>query len=88
MFTSLLKYMIKNTDEQLQRSRSGRVLSPGALVPVELGHITLPMWVCSPIWKLLEHPTIGILWRIPYIHTQLLTPFPAHLPSVEDGAWS
>ena len=41
MFSSLLKDMIKDTDEQLDEGihkvRSGRVLSAGASVPVELG---------------------------------------------------
>ena len=44
MFTSLLKDMIKDTDEQpdgeKQRVRSGKVLSTGASVPIELRCIT------------------------------------------------
>ena len=45
MFTSLLKDLIKDTDEEpdegIHRMRSGRVQSAGASVPVELGSITL-----------------------------------------------
>lgn len=45
MFTSLLKDMIKETDEQpgeeIHKASSGRVLSVGASVPMELGCITL-----------------------------------------------
>lgn len=37
MFTSLLKIMIKHTDEELHRVRSGRVPSSGASVPLDLG---------------------------------------------------
>ena len=48
--------MIKDTNEQsneeMPRARSGRVLSTGAFVPVELECITLS-----------ESCTIGILWR-------------------------
>lgn len=55
MFTSLLKNMIKETDEQLDeemcRMRSGRV-------PVELGWDTLLVWMCLPSWKLSELHTI------------------------------
>ena len=45
MFTGILKDTIKDTDEQpdeeIHRVRSGRVLSAGASVPVELGCVTL-----------------------------------------------
>ena len=44
-FTSLLKDMIKDTDEQSDEEipsvRSGRLLSAGTSVPVALGYITL-----------------------------------------------
>ena len=50
--------MIKDTNEQsneeIPRARSGRVLSTGAFVPVELDCVTLS-----------ESCTIGILWRLP-----------------------
>ena len=49
--TSFLKDMIKDVDEQpdeeIHRKRSGRVLSSGASVPLELGCVTLLVWMCS-----------------------------------------
>lgn len=42
MFTSLLKDIIKVTDEKSDEE----VLSAGASVPVELGYITLPVCGC------------------------------------------
>ena len=42
--------MIKDADEQpdeeIHRTKSGRVLSAGASVPVEVGYVTLPVWMC------------------------------------------
>ena len=53
--------MIKDTNEQsneeIPRARSGRVLSTGAFVPVELDCVTLS-----------ESCTIGILWRFHHMH--------------------
>ena len=70
-FTSLLKGMIKDTDKQpdeaIYKVRSGRVLSVGASVPVELGYVTLQVCVCLSTWKLPEPCTVGILWRLPHI---------------------
>ena len=47
MFMSLLKDMIKDTneypDEEIHKARSGRIPSTGASVPVELGCVTLPV---------------------------------------------
>ena len=47
-FTRLLKDMMKDTDEQpdeeIRKVRSGRVLSTGTSVLMELGCITLPVW--------------------------------------------
>ena len=55
MFTSLLKDMIKDTDEQsdeeIYRARSGKVPSTGTSVPMELGCLTFPVWMCSPTWR-------------------------------------
>ena len=52
-FTSLLKHMIKDADEQsdgeIGRAISGKVPSAGALVPVELGHVTL--LVCGYVYS-------------------------------------
>ena len=63
--------MIKDTDEhpveEIPRAMSGRVLHAGASVPMELGCVTLLLWVCSPTWKLSEPQTIGILWRLSHV---------------------
>ena len=56
-----------NNHEEIHRARSGRVLSSGTSVPVELGCITLLVWRCSPTWKLSEPHCIGILWRLPHM---------------------
>ena len=44
--------MIKDTgelpDEETHRARSGRVPSTGASVPVKLGCVILPVWMCYP----------------------------------------
>lgn len=49
MFIRLLKFVIKDTDEQpdgeLHRARSEKVPSAGASVPMELGCITLPLCI-------------------------------------------
>lgn len=47
--------------------RSRRVLEIGTSVPVELGCITLPVWMCSLTWKLSESHAIGILWKLPHV---------------------
>ena len=39
----------------------------GASVPMELGCITLPVWMCLPIDKLSEPHTVGILRRLSYV---------------------
>ena len=61
----------RNTDEQADevicKLRSGRVLSAGTSVPVELGWVTLPVWMFVPTWKLSESLTVGILWTLPHI---------------------
>ena len=71
-FTSFLKDMIKDTDEQSDEDihgvRSGRVPSAGA-------SLSLWCWGTSPsfyvdglsILKLLGLHTIGILWRLPHV---------------------
>ena len=69
-------------DEEIHRMRSGRVLSAGASVPVELGCITLPVhgFVRQP--GTTNTILLGFLWRphhigliIYYIHFQFLCPF-------------
>lgn len=56
MFIMLLKDMIKDTDEQpneeIYRARSRWVPGVGASVPIELGCITLSMWLYLTAWKL------------------------------------
>ena len=63
MFTSLLKYIIKETDvqpdEETHRKRAGRVLSTGASVPVQLECTVLPVWT----WELPGPHATGILCR-------------------------
>ena len=50
--TSLLKDMIKNTDDQpdeeIHRASSGRVMSTGVSVHVELGCVTIPVLTSLP----------------------------------------
>ena len=50
MFSSLLEDMIKDRDEQpdeeVHGERSRRIPSAGASVPMELGHVTLLVWMC------------------------------------------
>ena len=46
LFTSLLKDMTKDTDEETLRAKSGRILSTGASVPWSWGCVTL--LVCMP----------------------------------------
>ena len=47
MFTSLLKNMIEDIDEQPdEQMMSGRVPSTGVSVPVEFGHVNLPVCGC------------------------------------------
>lgn len=68
MFTSLLKDMTEDTDGHLelnmQRAKSGRILSSGASVPVELGCIILLMWMHPPTWKLSKPHAYQVLWRL------------------------
>lgn len=67
MFTSLLKNMIKDTDEQrdekIHRVRSWSVLNIGA------GVSHLLVWKVSPTWKLFEPPTNGIFMEFSYVGT-------------------
>lgn len=59
--------MIKDTDEEVHGARSGRVLSAGASVSVELKCGSFLIWMYPPTWKLSEPPTIGILWQLLHI---------------------
>ena len=72
MFTSVLKDMIKDTDEQpdeeMCRPRSGRVLSTGTSVRMELACLTLPVSGCvQPTWKAPKPHTIGISWTFHHV---------------------
>ena len=70
-FTSLLKDMIKDTDEEpgeeKHGARSGRVLSTGASVPMELRCIIPHHVDCSATQKLSKPHTLGILWRLHHV---------------------
>lgn len=92
-FTSLLKDMIKDPDEQpdeeLHKARSGRVLSAGASVSSRVG-VCHPFctWMCSPNWKFSQPHVIAIfLEASSHRQVQLLTSFPVLLPSQEHGGW-
>lgn len=69
MFISLLKEMIKDIDEhpdeKRHRLKSWRDLSAAATAPVELGRVTVPVWMCSPQWKLSEPCTTGTSYILP-----------------------
>ena len=92
-FTSLLKGMIKDTDEQpdeaMHRARCGRVPSAGSC-PHGVGvHHPPSAWMCSPTRKLSKPGKLlgfhgGFLVR----HDPLLAPFPAPLSSLENGQWA
>ena len=74
------------SDEEIQRARSGRVLSTAASVPVELECITLPLWTRSPTWKLSEPHTIGMFMGASLCrYDWSLTPFLALVSSQENG---
>lgn len=80
MFATLLKDMIKDADEQPDErhiKRSGRVLSIGASVPIELGCSTILASGCvQQVFhgvrhtKLSEPYPVGILRRL--IHTGMI----------------
>lgn len=54
----------EHPEEEIHIARSGRILSSEASVPVKVGHVTLPVWMCSPTWKLSEPCTFSILRRL------------------------
>ena len=61
-------YRIRDTeeqsDEQIYRASSGRVLRAGASVPVKFGSTTLPGHGCIQHLGALSTHTSGILWRL------------------------
>lgn len=52
---------------EIHSTRSGRILSTGASVPMQLGCIIFLVWMHLPAWRLSESRTIGILWRLPRV---------------------
>ena len=86
MFTSLLKDMMKDTDEQpdeeIHRVRSGRVPKTGISVSLGLGCVSFLVWICLPTWKIYIPHTIGIFMEASSSrHDQSLIPFSALLSS-------
>ena len=70
MFTSLLKNMIEDIDEQPdEQMMSGRVPSTGVSVPVEFGHVNLPVCGCVH-WSDSSLTPIQLrsLWRFHHIN--------------------
>ena len=69
----LLYQSIKRCDKgyrwtEIRRVRSGRVLSTGASVSMELRMCHLPgTWMCSPTWKLFGTNTFDILWGLSHV---------------------
>ena len=52
-------------DKDVYRAMSGRVLSAGAFVPVELGCTSLPVYGCVPQPGSSLNPILfGFLWRL------------------------
>lgn len=55
-FCLLASYIIKDLitdadeqpDEEIHKVKSGKVPSTAACIPMKLGFITLPAWMCSP----------------------------------------
>ena len=72
--------MIQDTneqpDEEVHRTRSGRIPRAGASISMELGYVTLPVWMYSPTRKLSESHIIG---------TFMEASLPVLLPSQESG---
>lgn len=70
-FTSLLKDMIKDTDEEpnedIPTAKSGSAPRARASVPVKLEYVTFSMCMCLPTWKLSEPCTMRILWWLPRV---------------------
>ena len=81
---------MKDTDEQpgekIHRARSGKVPRAGASVPVELECVTLPVCGCIHHLEALQTPHYwDFMEASSRRHDQLLTPFSAPLPFLENG---
>lgn len=70
-FTSLFKYMIKDTDEQpdeqIHRERSGMVWRTELLSPWSWGAVTFPLWMCSPTQKISKPGALDIFIEPSYV---------------------
>ena len=60
-FTSLLKSMINDTDEQPGEERHWEGPKCRSFCPCGVQCVTLVVWLCSPAWKLSEPWTSGVL---------------------------
>ena len=60
--------------EEIYIVRSGRVLSAGASVLVELGCVTLWVWMCLPILKSWSPILLGFLWSLHHVGTLIISP--------------
>ena len=71
-----------------QRAKSGRVMSPGASVPIELWYVTPS--VLGYVYQPGSSPQNPYYWDFmeasSHSYDQLLTPFPAFSPLWEVGA--
>ena len=71
----------------MQRAKSGRILSPGASIPMELGCVLLSVWMHPATWKLSKPHAYQVLWRLPQLGmtNYYIIPVPVPLPSLEVG---
>lgn len=78
---------MKDTDEKIHKVRSGRVLSTGASISVELECVLLPVHGCIHQPKSSPKPhNTGTLREVSsHRYDQSLSPFAVPLPSLEDG---
>lgn len=88
----IMKDVIKDRDgqpdEEVHRESSGRVPSPGASVPLQLGCVSLLAHGCVHKHGGSQNPILqGFYGGFLIWHDQLLTPFLAPLPSPENGGW-
>lgn len=76
-------------DEEIQKSRSSEkqmYRRAGASTSEELGCVSLPVWICSPTWKLFKPHTLGMFMESSsHRQDQWLMPSPSLLASWENG---
>ena len=73
--------------KEIHRARSGRVLNGGTSVPVELGYVILPVWMCFyQHWSSLNPLLLRFYGGFHkfFGHDPSLTPLPAPLPSLDN----